>query len=66
MNTWMRARVAGSSAAAQDRTSASKQRDSPAITGPSTRSAMAFTAAKSPGELCGKPASMTSTLRRAS
>ena len=67
MKTWIRARAAGSSAAAQARTSASKHRERPAMTAPSDLfAAMAFTAAKSPGELCGKPASMTSTLRRAS
>src|SRR3990167_5735623 len=38
----------------------------PHITGPFTLCAMDFTAAKSPGEDTGKPASITSTLRRTS
>ena len=66
MNTWMRERCAGASAPAQARTSSSKQRLRPAMTGPSTCSAMARTAAWSPGELNGKPASMMSTPVRAS
>ena len=38
----------------------------PQITGPSTPRAIASTASKSPGEVIGKPASITSTPRRAS
>ena len=41
-------------------------RASPQITGPSTPRAIASTASKSPGEVIGKPASITSTPRRAS
>ena len=51
MKTWMRACFAVASALAQERTSSSKQRLRPAMIGPSTCSAMAVTAAKSPGEL---------------
>ena len=38
----------------------------PQITGPSTSREIASTASKSPGEVIGKPASITSTPRRAS
>ena len=38
----------------------------PQIVGPSTPRAIASTASKSPGEVIGKPASITSTPRRAS
>ena len=38
----------------------------PQITGPSTRREISWTASKSPGEVIGKPASITSTPSRAS
>ena len=41
-------------------------RASPQITGPSTSRAIACTDSKSPGEVIGKPASITSTPSRAS
>tara|TARA_Y100000031_G_C7956892_1_gene264125 strand:- start:287 stop:475 length:189 start_codon:yes stop_codon:yes gene_type:complete len=43
-----------------------RARASPAIVAPLTSLAMVFTASKSPGEAIGKPASMTSTFKRAS
>src|ERR1700744_4987976 len=46
--------------------SATWVRARPAMIGPSTVRAMAWTASKSPGEVIGNPASMTSTPRRAS
>ncbi len=66
MNTWMRRRAAGSMASQQRSMSLRAVRESPQITGPSTEVAMACTDSKSPWLAMGKPASMTSTPRRAS
>ena len=62
----MRGRSASLMASQQVRMSLSVQRASPQMTAPLTARAMDCTAAKSPGLLAGKPASMTSTPRRAS
>src|SRR3954453_13112326 len=66
MKVWIRGRAASRTASAADSTSAAWARASPAMIGPSTSRAMAWTASKSPGEAIGKPASMTSTRSRAS
>ena len=66
MNVWIRGRVASLTAFHAASMSATWVRASPAITGPSTVREIACTASKSPGEVIGKPASMTSTPSRAS
>ena len=66
MKVWMRARSASLIAPQAASMSALWVRARPQITGPSTWRAIAWTASKSPGEVIGKPASMTSTPRRAS
>jgi len=66
MKTWMRARSAWRTASQQRSTSATCVRERPQMTGPWTLAAMAETASKSPSLETGKPASMTSTPRRAS
>src|SRR3954454_4176967 len=66
MNVWIRGRAASCTAPKAASTSATCARASPAMIGPSTWRAMAWTASKSPGLVIGKPASMTSTPRRAS
>ncbi len=65
-NVWMRGRSESLTAFHAASMSALLARASPAITGPCTSRAIASTASKSPGEAIGKPASMTSTCRRAS
>ena len=66
MNVWIRGRSASLIAPQAASMSALCVRASPQITGPSTVRAIASTASKSPGEVIGKPASITSTPRRAS
>src|SRR5439155_6936778 len=61
MKVWMRGRSASRTAPCAASTSATCARASPAMTGPSTWRAIAWTASKSPGLVIGKPASMTST-----
>ena len=66
-NTWMRGRAASLTASQARSMSASiPQRARPAMTGPRTSRAMRWTAAKSPSEEIGNPASMMSTPRAAS
>src|SRR5919198_2530523 len=65
-NTWMRALAASSTASKQRSTSAALARASPAMVGPWTVRAISRTASKSPWLATGKPASITSTPRRAS
>ena len=63
---WMRARRASRIASQQRSTSAAAVRERPQMTGPLTPRAMACTDSKSPWLATGKPASITSTPRRAS
>ena len=66
MKVWIRGRCESLIAPQAASMSALWVRASPQITGPSTPRAIASTASKSPGEVIGKPASITSTPRRAS
>ena len=66
MNVWIRGRSESLIAPHAASMSALWVRASPQITGPSTPREIASTASKSPGEVIGKPASITSTPRRAS
>ena len=66
MNVWIRGRSASLIAPQAASMSALWVRARPQITGPSTARAIAWTASKSPGEVIGKPASITSTPSRAS
>ena len=66
MNVWMRGRSASLTAPQAASMSPFWVRASPQITGPETDREIAWTASKSPGEVIGKPASITSTPRRAS
>ena len=66
MKTWMRGVSACETAFQHESTSSGCARARPAIIGPRTSRAISETASKSPGEENGKPASMMSTLRRAS
>ena len=66
MKVWMRGRWESLIAFQAASMSALCVRERPQITGPSTWRAMLSTASKSPGEVTGKPASITSTPRRAS
>src|SRR6266545_1627430 len=65
-NTWMRECSASLTASKQRSTSPRLARDSPAMVAPWTVRAISRTASKSPWLATGKPASMTSTPRRAS
>ena len=58
---WMRLRLAGLIASAQRSMSLKAARESPQITAFLARLAISWTAAKSPSEAIGKPASMMST-----
>src|SRR5665811_1604414 len=58
---WMRLRLAGLIASAQRSMSFGAARESPQMTAFLARLAISLTAAKSPSEAIGKPASMTST-----
>src|SRR6185437_9276283 len=60
-NVWMRLRLAGLIASAQRSMSLKAARDRPQITAFFERLAISLTAAKSPSEAIGKPASMMST-----
>ena len=66
MNVWMRGRSESLIAFHAASMSALCVRESPQMTGPWTWRAIASTASKSPGDVIGKPASITSTPRRAS
>ena len=66
MNVWMRGRSASLTAFQAASMSCLLVRARPQMTGPSTSRAIACTDSKSPGEVIGKPASMTSTPSRAS
>jgi hypothetical protein len=66
MNVWMRGRSASFTASWAASISATCVRASPAMIGPSTVREIVCTASKSPGEVIGNPASITSTPRRAS
>ena len=66
MKVWMRGTSATLTASQHTRMSCSMARESPAMRGPLISVAMACTASKSSGEAIGNPASMMSTLRRAS
>ena len=66
MKVWIRGRSESLIAFQAASMSALCVRASPQITGPSTCRAMASTASKSPGEVIGNPASMTSTPSRPS
>ena len=66
MKVWMRGRWASRTAPQAASMSALWVRARPQITGPSTLREISWTASKSPGEVIGKPASITSTPRRAS
>ena len=66
MNVWMRQRSAPPSASAARVMSPGTTRASAAITGPFTLDAISLTASNSPSLETGKPASITSTSRRAS
>ena len=66
MKVWMRGRAASLIAPQAASMSALWVRARPQITGPSTTREIFWTASKSPGEVIGKPASITSTPRRAS
>ena len=66
MNVWIRGRSESLIAPQAASMSALWVRASPQITGPSTEPEIACTASKSPGEVIGKPASITSTPSRAS
>ena len=58
---WMRLRLAGLIASAQRSMSLKAARESPQMTALFARLAISCTAAKSPSDATGKPASMTST-----
>ena len=64
--TWMRGFSAFSKAFAVASISFSSARERPAMLAPRISSAICLTDSKSPGEATGKPASITSTLSRAS
>ncbi len=66
MKVWILGRAASEIASQAASMSALWVRARPQITGPSTRRAISCTASKSPGEVIGNPASITSTPRRAS
>ena len=66
MNVWMRGRSESLTAFQAASMSWLAVRARPQITGPSTSRAIACTDSKSPGEVIGKPASITSTPSRAS
>ena len=66
MNVCMRGRAASFTAFHAASMSATWVRARPAMTGPSTVREISWTASKSPGEVIGKPASITSTPSRAS
>ncbi len=66
MKVWIRGRAASWTAPQAASMSGFWVRARPQITGPSTLRAIASTASKSPGEVIGKPPSITSTPRRAS
>src|SRR5271165_7429572 len=66
MKVWMRGRAESRTAFQAASMSCLLVRASPQITGPSTSRAIACTDSKSPGEVIGKPASITSTPRRES
>ena len=66
MNVWIRGRAASRTAFQAASMSCLPVRASPQMTGPSTSLAIACTDSKSPGEVIGKPASITSTPSRAS
>ncbi len=66
MKVWMRGRSESLIAFQAASMSAFDVRASPQITGPCTSRAIACTDSKSPGEVIGKPASITSTPRRES
>ena len=66
MKVWIRGRGASLIAPHAASMSALCVRARPQIAGPSTLREIASTASKSPGEVIGKPASITSTPRRAS
>src|SRR5450759_1550468 len=66
MKTWRCGRSATRRASTARCGSPSLQRARPATATPLVSRAMVWTASNSPGELAGKPASMTSTLRRTS
>src|SRR5688572_3854127 len=66
MKVWMRGRSASRTAPQAASMSSAWVRARPATIGPSTFRAISCTASKSPGEVIGKPASITSTPRRAS
>src|SRR5690606_1896473 len=66
MKVWIRGRAAGRSASAAFSMSVWLARAKAAMMGPRTSRAMSCTAWRSPGDATGKPASMTSTPRRAS
>ncbi len=63
---WMQGRSASFTAPQAASMSALWVRARPQITGPETLREISCTASKSPGEVIGKPASITSTPRRAS
>src|SRR5579884_436341 len=66
MKVWMRGRAASRTAFHAASMSATCVRARAAMTGPSTVRAISCTASKSPGEVIGNPASITSTPSRAS
>src|SRR5438874_8593237 len=66
MKVWMRGRCASLTAFQAASMSCLDVRARPQITGPSTSREIACTDSKSPGEVIGNPASITSTPRRAS
>ncbi len=66
MKVWMRGRSESRTASHAASMSCLDVRARPQMTGPCTSRAIATTDSKSPGEVIGKPASMTSTPRRAS
>ncbi len=66
MKVWIRGRSESLIAFQAASMSALWVRERPQIVGPSTVREIASTASKSPGEVIGKPASITSTPRRAS
>ena len=66
MKVWIRGRAESLIAPQAASMSALWVRARPQITGPSTSRAIASTASASPGEVIGKPASITSTPSRAS
>src|SRR6202167_1780308 len=66
MNVWMHGLSESLTACQAASMSCLDVRASPQMTGPSTSRAIACTDSKSPGEVIGKPASITSTPRRES